>query len=87
MIAGVFFMHLRSLSLNQFRCFETLSLALPDGITLFHGNNAQGKNFDSGGGLRIAPDAKSEILEAGGTDSFFGKGIRGWWKTGRWGMP
>ncbi|MCG8598788.1 MAG: DNA replication and repair protein RecF [Verrucomicrobiales bacterium] len=36
-------MHLRSLSLNQFRCFETLSLALPEGITLFHGNNAQGK--------------------------------------------
>lgn len=36
-------MHLRSLSLNQFRCFDTLSLALPDGITLFHGNNAQGK--------------------------------------------
>ncbi|MEM9017330.1 MAG: DNA replication and repair protein RecF [Verrucomicrobiota bacterium] len=36
-------MFLRSLNLNQFRCFESLRLELPHGISLFHGNNAQGK--------------------------------------------
>lgn len=36
-------MFLRSLNLNQFRCFESLRLDLASGITLFHGNNAQGK--------------------------------------------
>lgn len=36
-------MHLRALNLNQFRCFESLRLELAPGITLFHGNNAQGK--------------------------------------------
>ena len=36
-------MFLRSLQLTQFRCFETLRLDLPPGLTLFHGNNAQGK--------------------------------------------
>lgn len=36
-------MFLQSLNLNHFRCFETLQLGLPPGITLFHGNNAQGK--------------------------------------------
>lgn len=36
-------MHLRTLNVNQFRCFESLRLELPPGITLFHGNNAQGK--------------------------------------------
>lgn len=36
-------MNLRSLNLNQFRCFETLRLELPRGLSLFHGNNAQGK--------------------------------------------
>ena len=36
-------MFLRSLNLNQFRCFPSLRLELAPGITLFHGNNAQGK--------------------------------------------
>jgi DNA replication and repair protein RecF len=36
-------MVLRTLNLNQFRCFESLRLELGPGITLFHGNNAQGK--------------------------------------------
>lgn len=36
-------MFLRSLNLNQFRCFESLRLELTSGVTLFHGNNAQGK--------------------------------------------
>lgn len=36
-------MYLRTLNLNQFRCFESLRLDLTPGITLFHGNNAQGK--------------------------------------------
>lgn len=36
-------MYLRSLTLNQFRCFEALSLSIPSEMTLFHGNNAQGK--------------------------------------------
>ena len=36
-------MFLRSLNLNQFRCFASLRLELAEGITLFHGNNAQGK--------------------------------------------
>ncbi|MEX2579185.1 MAG: DNA replication and repair protein RecF [Verrucomicrobiales bacterium] len=37
-------MHLRSLNLNHFRCFESLRLELPPGIVLFHGDNAQGKS-------------------------------------------
>lgn len=36
-------MFLRSLNLNHFRCFESMQVALSPGITLFHGNNAQGK--------------------------------------------
>ncbi len=36
-------MVLRSLNLNHFRCFESLRLGLEPGITLFHGDNAQGK--------------------------------------------
>ena len=36
-------MVLRSLNLNQFRCFASLRLELAPGVTLFHGNNAQGK--------------------------------------------
>lgn len=36
-------MFLRTLNVNQFRCFESLRLDLTPGITLFHGNNAQGK--------------------------------------------
>lgn len=36
-------MRLRTLQLRQFRCFEALSLDLPEGIALFHGNNARGK--------------------------------------------
>lgn len=36
-------MVLRSLNLNNFRCFETAQLGVSAGITLFHGNNAQGK--------------------------------------------
>jgi len=36
-------MYLRTLNLNQFRCFESLRLELTPGMTLFHGNNAQGK--------------------------------------------
>jgi DNA replication and repair protein RecF len=36
-------MVLRALNLNQFRCFESLRLELASGVTLFHGNNAQGK--------------------------------------------
>jgi len=36
-------MVLRSLNLNQFRCFAALRLELAPGVTLFHGNNAQGK--------------------------------------------
>jgi len=36
-------MYLRTLNVNQFRCFESLRLELTPGITLFHGNNAQGK--------------------------------------------
>lgn len=36
-------MVLRSLNLNQFRCFTSLRLDLAAGVTLFHGNNAQGK--------------------------------------------
>lgn len=36
-------MHLRSLNLNHFRCFESLRIKLPAGISIFHGNNAQGK--------------------------------------------
>lgn len=36
-------MFLRSLQLTQFRCFEGLRLDLPPGLTLFHGDNAQGK--------------------------------------------
>ena len=34
---------LSSLQLNQFRCFETLRLELGEGVTLFVGDNAQGK--------------------------------------------
>lgn len=34
---------LTSLELNQFRCFETLQLELHPGLTIFVGNNAQGK--------------------------------------------
>jgi DNA replication and repair protein RecF len=37
-------MYLRTLNVNQFRCFESLRLELTPGITLFHGNNAQGKS-------------------------------------------
>lgn len=36
-------MVLRTLNLSQFRCFERLRLDLTPGISLFHGNNAQGK--------------------------------------------
>ncbi len=36
-------MHLNSLNLNQFRCFESLRVSLPSGIAIFHGKNAQGK--------------------------------------------
>jgi DNA replication and repair protein RecF len=36
-------MVLRSLHLAHFRCFESLRLGLGPGISLFHGNNAQGK--------------------------------------------
>ncbi len=36
-------MVLRSLNLNHFRCFDSMRLALAPGITLFHGDNAQGK--------------------------------------------
>lgn len=36
-------MVLRSLNLIQFRCFASLRLELASGVTLFHGNNAQGK--------------------------------------------
>jgi DNA replication and repair protein RecF len=36
-------MLLRSLNLNHFRCFESLRIALAGGISIFHGNNAQGK--------------------------------------------
>lgn len=36
-------MHLNSLNLNQFRCFESLRVSLPGGVTIFHGKNAQGK--------------------------------------------
>ncbi|MDF1852928.1 MAG: DNA replication and repair protein RecF [Verrucomicrobiales bacterium] len=32
-----------ALSLNNFRCFEATQLKLEGGISLFHGNNAQGK--------------------------------------------
>lgn len=34
---------LSSLDLNQFRCFESLRLELQAGLTIFEGNNAQGK--------------------------------------------
>ena len=34
---------LRSLNLNQFRCFESLRLELGPGVTIFVGDNAQGK--------------------------------------------
>lgn len=34
---------LSSLELNQFRCFESLRLELQPGLTIFVGNNAQGK--------------------------------------------
>jgi len=34
---------LSSLELNQFRCFESLRLELHSGLTIFVGNNAQGK--------------------------------------------
>lgn len=34
---------LSSLELNQFRCFESLQLDLKSGLTIFVGNNAQGK--------------------------------------------
>lgn len=36
-------MVLRSLNLAHFRCFESLRLGLAPGVTLFHGDNAQGK--------------------------------------------
>tara|TARA_R110000850_G_scaffold202967_23_gene329124 strand:- start:860 stop:1930 length:1071 start_codon:yes stop_codon:yes gene_type:complete len=36
-------MQLRSLNLNHFRCFETLQVELPAGMSIFYGNNAQGK--------------------------------------------
>ncbi|MDF1751858.1 MAG: DNA replication and repair protein RecF [Verrucomicrobiales bacterium] len=36
-------MKLRSLDLNQFRCFSQLRVPLPGGIVIFHGDNAQGK--------------------------------------------
>ncbi|MEM6915933.1 MAG: DNA replication and repair protein RecF [Verrucomicrobiota bacterium] len=36
-------MVLRSLALNHFRCFEATQLSMSPGISLFHGNNAQGK--------------------------------------------
>jgi len=36
-------MHLRSLSLHHFRCFEALRVSLPGETVIFHGRNAQGK--------------------------------------------
>ncbi len=36
-------MNLSSLNLNHFRCFESLQVELDRGVTIFHGNNAQGK--------------------------------------------
>ncbi|MDC0314616.1 DNA replication and repair protein RecF [bacterium] len=36
-------LHLSSFNLNQFRCFESLRLEMKPGITIFHGDNAQGK--------------------------------------------
>lgn len=36
-------MVLRTLQLHHFRCFEALALEVEPGITLFHGDNAQGK--------------------------------------------
>ncbi len=36
-------MYLSTLNLNQFRCFDSLRVKLEPGISLFHGNNAQGK--------------------------------------------
>ncbi len=36
-------MKLRSLDLNQFRCFDALRTELPTDIGIFHGDNAQGK--------------------------------------------
>lgn len=36
-------MKLRSIDLNQFRCFKALRASLPEGIAIFHGDNAQGK--------------------------------------------
>ncbi len=36
-------MNLSSLNLNHFRCFETLQVEMQRGVTIFHGNNAQGK--------------------------------------------
>jgi len=36
-------MHLRSLSLHHFRCFESLRLSLSGETAIFHGRNAQGK--------------------------------------------
>ncbi len=36
-------MNLSSLNLNHFRCFESLQVELARGVTIFHGNNAQGK--------------------------------------------
>ena len=34
---------LTSLKLNQFRCFDSLRLDLGEGVTIFVGDNAQGK--------------------------------------------
>ncbi|MEM9280822.1 MAG: DNA replication and repair protein RecF [Verrucomicrobiota bacterium] len=36
-------MQLRSLNLNHFRCFESLRMEVPAGVSIFHGKNAQGK--------------------------------------------
>src|SRR5688572_2848067 len=36
-------MPLTSLRLQDFRCYTSLRCALPDGVTLFTGDNAQGK--------------------------------------------
>ncbi|NNE90444.1 MAG: DNA replication and repair protein RecF, partial [Verrucomicrobiales bacterium] len=36
-------MHLSDLNLNQFRCFESLRISMEPGITIFYGDNAQGK--------------------------------------------
>ena len=42
-MARPFYMNLTSLNMNQFRCFESLRVDLERGVTIFHGDNAQGK--------------------------------------------